>query len=178
MGPANPDFGCAGPMLRIVAKTMEESMFTPPPDVAAGNSLQRIVAALADGIQKENWLSEEAKNHVLRNLAKLKETKVNILITGATGSGKSSTINALFDTERAKVGQGADPETMHVAKYELGNIVLFDSPGLGDGKEADQRHAKAITKMLRKRDRNGEALIDLVLVILDGGLKIWVRRLS
>jgi len=102
---------------------------------------------------------------------RLKEQKVNIMITGATGCGKSSTINAMFDTEVAKVGVGVDPETMEIEKYELDNLVLWDTPGLGDGKEADNRHAKNIIKKLSEVDENGDALIDLVLVILDGGTR-------
>ena len=58
---------------------------------------------------------------------------------------------------------------MHIARYDLENIVLFDSPGLGDGKEADRRHAKGITDKLQETDSAGNLLIDLVLVILDGG---------
>ena len=104
----------------------------------------------------------------MRNLAKLKGTKVNILITGATGCGKSSTINALFGSDKAKVGQGVAPETMDIKKFELSNIVLYDSPGLGDGKEADLRHAKSIIEKLHEKDPQGNLLIDLVLVILDG----------
>ena len=123
---------------------------------------------LAEAIQRDESLSEEAKNTVIRNLARLKEVKVNILITGATGCGKSSTINALFNTEKAKVGQGVNPETMDIAKYELGNIILFDSPGLGDGKDADARHSKGIASKLHELDEQGKPLIDLVLVILDG----------
>lgn len=80
-------------------------------------------------------LSEYDKLVAQRNLARLRETKVNILVTGATGAGKSSTINALFNTEVAKVGVGADPETMHIKKFELNNIILWDSPGLGDSPE-------------------------------------------
>ena len=99
---------------------------------------------------------------------KLKDKKINLMITGPTGCGKSSTINALFNSEVAKVGVGVDPETMDIAKYELGNLVLWDSPGLGDGKEADNRHAKNIINKLLEVDFNGNALIDLVLVILDG----------
>lgn len=131
-------------------------------------SNQHFADDMATAITQDNSLDENSKNIVLRNLAKLKETKVNILITGATGCGKSSTINALFNTEKAKVGQGVDPETMEISKYELDNIVLFDSPGLGDGKEADRRHAEGIIKKLYEKDEKGNLLIDLVLVILEG----------
>lgn len=133
------------------------------------NDNQHIVDEFVNLITDDVTLDEQTKNHVLRNLRALKKSKVNILITGATGSGKSSTINALFDCDKAKVGVGVDPETMNIAKYELKNIVLFDSPGLGDGKEADNRHAKNIMNKLYEKDSKGELLIDLVLVVLDGG---------
>lgn len=113
-------------------------------------------------------LPEAVKRKLIANLLLLKAKKVNLLITGATGCGKSSTINALFDAEVSKVGVGVDPETMEIEKYELGNLVLWDSPGLGDGKEADNRHAKNLTAKLLERDGDGNPLIDLVLVILDG----------
>lgn len=116
-------------------------------------------------------LPDSEKQKILKNILKLKEQKINIMITGATGSGKSSTINALFNTEMAKVGIGVDPETMEIAKYDLDNMVLWDSPGLGDGKEADNRHSKNIIKKLSECDENGNALIDLVLVILDGSTR-------
>lgn len=121
-----------------------------------------------ENIAKESNLSEQAKSYFLKQLHKLKKAKINILITGATGCGKSSTINALFEGEVAKVGQGSNPETMTIQQYELNNIILWDSPGLGDGKEADQRHAKNIINKLQEKDKDGNALIDLVLVILDG----------
>lgn len=116
-------------------------------------------------------LDEAEKSKLLKNIMRLKDKKVNIMITGATGCGKSSTINALFDMEVAKVGVGVDPETMDIEKYELKNLTLWDTPGLGDGKEADNRHAKNIIKKLAEVDENGDALIDLVLVILDGGTR-------
>ena len=114
-------------------------------------------------------IAEEQKRIVLDNLLRLQNQKINIMITGATGSGKSSTINAMFRSEVAKVGVGVDPETMDITKYTLQNMVLWDSPGLGDGKEADTRHAKNIISKLNERDSDGKALIDLVLVIIDGG---------
>ncbi|MBS4698309.1 GTPase family protein [Aeromonas media] len=113
-------------------------------------------------------LSDLVKAEITRNMAKLKDTKINILMVGATGCGKSSTINALFNTEAAKVGQGVDPETMTITKYEMRNINIFDSPGLGDGKDADDKHARKIVAKLYEKDGKGELLIDLVMVILDG----------
>ena len=114
-------------------------------------------------------IDESTRRKMLKNVMRLKEQKINIMVTGATGCGKSSTINALFDTEVAKVGVGVDPKTMEIEKYELDNLVLWDTPGLGDGREADNRHAKNIINKLLERDKDGNALIDLVLVILDGG---------
>lgn len=116
-------------------------------------------------------ISESEKNKLIKNFLFLKNQKINLMITGATGCGKSSTINALFNMEVAKVGVGVDPETMEIERYDLDNLVLWDSPGLGDGKEADNRHAKNIIKKLHERDEQGNLLIDLVLVILDGSTR-------
>lgn len=131
---------------------------------------KRVLDMLQSGIMNAD-IPENEKNKLIKNCLHLKEQKINLMITGATGSGKSSTINALFDMEVAKVGVSADPETMDITRYDLDNLVLWDTPGLGDGKEADNRHAKNIIKKLNERDENGNLLIDLVLVILDGGTR-------
>ena len=116
-------------------------------------------------------IDEKTKNMMLRNIARLKDQKINIMITGSTGCGKSSTINALFDANIAKVGQGVDPETQSISKYELDNLVLWDSPGLGDGKEQDIAHSRAIISKLNELDGDEKPLIDLILVILDAGTR-------
>lgn len=118
---------------------------------------------------KRTDLSKDERDDLIRAQEKLQNMKINILVTGATGCGKSSTINALFNGDIAKVGQGADPETMDIQKYDWENLVIWDSPGLGDGKEADKRHKENIINKLLEKDKDGNALIDVALVILDGG---------
>jgi len=115
-------------------------------------------------------LTEAEQSKVYKAILTSKE-KINLMITGATGSGKSSTINALFNSDKAKVGEGVNPETMDIQKYELGNLNIWDTPGLGDGKEKDIQHSQNIEDKLNEKDSDGNALIDLVLVILDGGSK-------
>ena len=115
-------------------------------------------------------LDDNTKKKLFKNILNLKNKKVNLMITGATGCGKSSTINAMFNMDVAKVGMGVDPETMEIQKYELDNLILWDSPGLGDG-EKDIQHSKGIIKKLNELDKNNKPLIDLILIILDGGSK-------
>lgn len=131
---------------------------------------KKFLTAMENDIMNAD-IPETERNKLMKNLLQLKERKINLMITGATGCGKSSTINALFDTEVAKVGVGVDPETMEITRYDFDNLILWDSPGLGDGKEADTRHAKNIINKLHERDKNGDLLIDLVLVILDGSTR-------
>lgn len=127
-----------------------------------------IFEAIAQDINNAE-IPEIEKQKLLKNLTAMNERKINLMITGATGCGKSSTINAMFNSEVAKVGVGVDPETMTIQKYEYGNLTLWDSPGLGDGKEKDEQHKNNIISKLRELDKNGDPLIDIVLVILDGG---------
>lgn len=121
---------------------------------------------LQKNIQNSN-ISEIEKIKLFKNFIKSKSYKINLMITGATGVGKSSTINALFGYELAKIGVGVDPETMDIKKYEMDNLVLWDTPGLGDGKESDVQHSKKIISKLYETDSNGDLLIDFVLVVLD-----------
>ena len=128
---------------------------------------KNILDKMEENIDKTD-INETEKNELKKKFLHLKEQKLNLMITGATGSGKSSTINALFNMEVAKVGVTSDPETMEITNYTLGNLVLWDTPGLGDGKEADAKHTKNIINKLLEKDEKGNLLIDLVLVILDG----------
>lgn len=108
-----------------------------------------------------DWL-----NKTLENI-KQKHGKINILITGGTGCGKSSTINAMFGDAVAKVGMTPDPETTSIDKYELSSLTLWDSPGLGDSPENDKIHSDNIIKKLNENYGDNK-LIDVALVIVDG----------
>ena len=121
-----------------------------------------IMRADTDDIEKTKQISK---------LLKIRGKKVNILLVGATGSGKSSTINALFNMEVAKVGVGVDPETDRITKYDLENLTIWDSPGLGDGVENDEKITKDIIKKLNEMDDEHNPLIDIVIVILDASSK-------
>ena len=114
------------------------------------NEKQIFTNILEEEIIDSKDISEEEKRKFLKKLFSLKDRKTNIMITGATGCGKSSTINALFKIEKAKVGVGVDPETMDITKYELDNLILWDSPGLGDGEKEDKEHYKKIIKKLNE----------------------------
>lgn len=147
--------------------------------------------------------SEEEKRIMLKRLRTFCNTETNILLVGATGCGKSSTINALFAAnmsdensdedadglideedeneesvnisdrfvEVAKVGSKSDPETKDIEKYKIGNLVLWDTPGLGDGTEIDEHHKEVISDLLDEEDEDGNQLIDMVLLILDGSTR-------
>ena len=131
---------------------------------------KKIFEEMENDIMKSN-VPEKDKIKMMKNLSNLKEQKINLMITGATGCGKSSTINALFDLDIAKVGTGVNPETMEITRYDLDNLILWDSPGLGDNKDADRRHTRGIISKLNEKDEKGNLLVDLILVILEGSSK-------
>lgn len=116
-------------------------------------------------------ITKDEKSKSIARLAKAKSQHINLLLIGPTAVGKSSTINAMFNMEKAKVGEGVDPETKKITSYTIDNLTLWDTPGLGDGAEEDRRYLKMIKDKLCEKDQNGNALIDLVLVILDASQK-------
>lgn len=116
-------------------------------------------------------LSDAEKATKLSRLLQIRSKQVNIMLVGATGSGKSSTVNAMFNMNVAKVGVGVNPETTCISKFELDNLTIWDTPGLGDGVERDKQITREIIEKLNAIGEDDKPVIDLVVVIMDSSSK-------
>ncbi len=116
--------------------------------------------------------SKYREGTIVSKLVQLGVHPLDVMITGVTGAGKSTTLNTVFQKDVATVGDGVDPETMSIDAYSLNeDIRLWDTPGLGDGTYNDLVHSKGIINLLNKTyTYNGVkyGFIDLALVIIDG----------
>lgn len=112
------------------------------------------------------------RSDIDNNLRKAGFCPLDVMVTGVTGAGKSSTLNALFDKTVAEVGTGCDPMTMEIDSYDLhGELRFWDTPGLGDGIEQDIIHSKKMIDLLHKTysmEGNSYGFIDMVIIVIEG----------
>ena len=112
------------------------------------------------------------KSDIDKNLDKIQIHPLDVMVTGVTGAGKSTTLNAFFQKTVAKVGDGVDPETMELDSYMLNDLFrVWDTPGLGDGVDIDLIHKKKMIDLLYKTYTVNEmdyGFIDMVLIIIEG----------
>jgi uncharacterized protein (DUF697 family)/GTP-binding protein EngB required for normal cell division len=89
-----------------------------------------------------------------RELQKIREDikKPNILITGATGAGKSSLVNRLFGEQAAEVGEGR-PITEGIHPYFSPNldVNLYDSEGYEVDSDENSRYRETVISFIDKR---------------------------
>ena len=71
-------------------------------------------------------------------------TRLNIMVMGKTGAGKSTLINQVFSRNLAVTGVGK-PVTQAIRKYELEDfpLAIYDTPGLELGGENAKFFQKA-----------------------------------
>ena len=96
-----------------------------------GNETRRelqVVELLKDSVDASTGEVAYSEYDSKKNINK---EKVNIIVAGKTGVGKSSLINYIFGKEVAKVGDG-QPVTQEIQEYDLenDNITLFDTKGI------------------------------------------------
>ncbi len=81
---------------------------------------------------------------------------ISILITGKTGTGKSTLINSIVGQDIAKVGSELDPQTLEVTEYSKQiddvTVKIWDSPGLQDGTKNEREYRDDIKKKCNKVD--------------------------
>lgn len=92
-----------------------------------GRELQ-VVELLKDSVDASTGEITYSEYESKKNINK---EKVNIIVAGKTGVGKSSLINYIFGKEVAKVGDG-QPVTQEIQEYDFenDNITLFDTKGI------------------------------------------------
>ena len=112
------------------------------------------------------------KNDIEKKLEKARFRPLDVMVTGVTGAGKSTTLNTIFKKNMATVGNGVDPETMDLDSYSLNDVFrLWDTPGLGDGVANDEIHKRKLVDLLYKTyslDGNIYGWIDSAIVVLEG----------
>jgi predicted GTPase len=87
-------------------------------------------------------------------LAKIREAiaKPNILITGATGAGKSSLVNKLFGAGTAEVEEGhAITEGIHPYFSQDMNVNLYDSEGYEVDSDENYRYRDNVIGFIDER---------------------------
>ena len=112
------------------------------------------------------------KNDIEKKLEKARFRPLDVMVTGVTGAGKSTTLNTIFKKNVTTVGNGVDPETMDLDSYSLNDVFrLWDTPGLGDGVANDEIHKRKLVDLLYKTyslDGNIYGWIDSAIVVLEG----------
>lgn len=110
---------------------------------------------------------DDILNKTNEEIAKM--DKINILVCGKTGSGKSTLINSLFRDKLADTGIGK-PVTQHLRKITKENIplVLYDTRGLElDGKI--QKQVFEEINDLDKKTKGTEEELDLCYYCINAG---------
>jgi predicted GTPase len=144
--------------------------------MVSSNALSGLFESISDEVCDMSELKNLRNQALLaKKIAQLEVRPVDFLLTGGTGVGKSSLMNALGCEKVMKVGKGFEPETMTVEpSFKNDYLRFWDTPGFGDGKERDVEHHKKIVDTLNKTytyNWDEYMLIDMALVVVDASSK-------
>lgn len=107
------------------------------------------------------------------------DKKLQILVCGKTGTGKSSLLNTLFGKELFEIGGPGDfagfgfqhvTNTVSSQSINLQNVLLdiFDSPGLQDGTDNDEKYLDDMESKCKN--------VNLVLYCIEMTTTRWLRQ--
>ena len=86
----------------------------------------------------------------------LDRKSIHILVTGKTGTGKSTLINGLIGDDVTKEGDTLDPTTSEIQEIKQMvhgiSLSVFDSPGLQDGTSREQEYLQDMQQKCEKVD--------------------------
>ena len=120
-------------------------------------------------------INKNSQESLVQKIKSIGVYPIDIMITGATGSGKSSTINAISKSYLAKIGKSVEPEPRDISSFRLNDELRFwDTPGLGDSLEKDKLHSMKIIDLLNKdyyTNNKQYGFIDVILIVLEGGIR-------
>ena len=96
-------------------------------------AIDKLPATKSEREQIKKWIEHGSKG------------RIEIMITGRTGAGKSTLVNSLIGRPVAKVGNKLQVETKNVTGYTMTAeegvvIVVWDSPGLQDGSGNEEEY--------------------------------------
>ncbi|KXF82627.1 GTPase [Enterovibrio coralii] len=128
-------------------------------------SIQSFSRQLALEVSQSSLIDEFKKAVLQLRMHELEGHPLNVMFAGPQGVGKTATIKAMFG--EAFTASGELDVTTGILRYQAGELVVWDYPGLSGNKDHDKLLEMQIGATLSENDADGNPLIDMVVVVMD-----------